>query len=175
MAYTLEQKAVAIAVVRRHDGLVTTEAIDEIRRLLTLPNLTTQTVRNWLKDVQVNPDADAQNFAQILPKKKSAPVTESHVEAANEALDEMYERAARKYLTHALKDDVVADTKGPQAIVAAATATDKMRLLRNLPTEIVGILPGLIDKLNRAGYDALDVFTRMDRALDGNSNPTFIN
>lgn len=52
MAYTVEQKAVAIAVVSRYDNQVSAAAIDEIRRLLDLPNLTDRTVRNWVREFQ---------------------------------------------------------------------------------------------------------------------------
>jgi hypothetical protein len=48
----------------------------------------------------------------------------------------LFESAARKYLAHASKDDVVDQTRGRDAVFSAAIATDKMQLLRNLPTSI---------------------------------------
>lgn len=167
MAYTVEQKAVAIAVVRRYDNLVTAAAIDEIRQLLTLPNLTTQTVRNWVKEVQPTQNDDTSNLAQILPQKKSKnPVTEKDVEAANEALDDVFERTARVYLEHANKPDVIKDTKGPQAVTAAAIAFDKMRIGRGLPTEIIGVVTGLVEDAQRKGFDPYKLLSDLRGAIN---------
>lgn len=49
---------------------------------------------------------------------------------------DMFEGIVRKYLTHADDPFVIASTTGRDAIFAAAIATDKMQLLRGLPTSI---------------------------------------
>jgi transposase-like protein len=53
-------------------------------------------------------------------------------------LSELFERIARLYIRRAEAPAAVAATSGPQAVTAAAIATDKMRLLRNEPTSITG-------------------------------------
>lgn len=171
MAYTVEQKAKAIAIVRQHDGQVTAEALDYIRGIRGLKNVNKVTVLRWLKDappIENATETNTENVSNVTAKKRA--VTQADISQAEQALDEIFEKVARRYLSHALEGDVVADTKGKDAIIAAATATDKMRLLRNLPTEIVGILPGLIEKLQRAGQDPVQVFMRMEAALDGSIN-----
>lgn len=65
--------------------------------------------------------------------------------AAEGPLDDVFENLARTYAAHALDPATVKDVKGDRAVVAAATALDKMRLLRNLPTEIVEVLPDLTE------------------------------
>lgn len=164
MAYTVEQKAVAIAVVSRYENQVSSAAIDEIRRLLDLPNLTDRTVRNWVKEFQ----SEGAEISVEIPKKKVGPkVTEAHVQAAQLELDELFENTARAYLEHANKPAVISETKGPQAVTAAAIAFDKMRLARGLPTEIIGILPEVLEALQRAGKDPYDVFLRLKEAANG--------
>lgn len=54
-----------------------------------------------------------------------------------EELADVFERVARQYLDRALSDEAIGDTKGKDAVIAAATATDKMQLLRGKPTLIV--------------------------------------
>lgn len=55
-----------------------------------------------------------------------------------EELSAIFERVARIYLKHAEGDEIVAETKGKDAIIAAATATDKHQLLEGKPTQIQG-------------------------------------
>lgn len=163
MAYTLEQKAVAIAVASRYDNQVSGAAIDEIRRLLSLPNLTDRTVRNWLKEFQSN----GAEISPEIPKKKISPkVSEAHVEAAQEELDVLFESTARNYLSHANKPDVIKDTKGPQAVTAAAIAFDKMRIGRGLPTEIIGVVSGLMEDAQRKGYDPYKLLADLREAVN---------
>lgn len=47
---------------------------------------------------------------------------------------------------------------------------DKMRLLQGLPTEIIQILPGFMDSLNKAGYDATEFFRKAQERLNMNAN-----
>ena len=70
--------------------------------------------------------ADAKVLGEIaqLREGKTAP------------LSDLFESAARKYLAHASDDEVVRQTRGRDAVFSAAIATDKMQLLRNLPTSI---------------------------------------
>jgi transposase-like protein len=53
-----------------------------------------------------------------------------------EALDSILERCARLYLDRAQESTAIAESKGKDAMTAAAIAIDKMRLLREQPTMI---------------------------------------
>lgn len=75
-----------------------------------------------------------------------------------EDLADVFERVAYKYLKHAEHEDVIDEVSGNAAVVTAATAVDKMRLLRGLPTEIISIIPLVVDALKGAGYDPVQVF-----------------
>lgn len=98
-----------------------------------------RTLSRWFNGEQ-NPPPD-----QLVTDKK-------------EELADVFERAAYTYLHHALKDDVVSEVSGNAAMIAAATATDKMRLLRGLPTEIVQLLPDVLNALRVLGMSPADVF-----------------
>lgn len=129
----------ALEIIRRNDGVLGASTLSEIRKVLGRPGLSVSTVHGWLK-ASSESDSDRRNEkkGEALPPLQAA---------AAEALDDVYEAVARQYLDQASKDEVVKATKGKDAIIAAATATDKMRLLRGLPTEIVGVTLALIEEI----------------------------
>jgi transposase-like protein len=55
-------------------------------------------------------------------------------------LGEIFEHVARLYLERAESADAVADTRGKDAIIAAATAFDKLQLTKGAPTSITANL-----------------------------------
>ncbi len=167
MAYTVEQKAAAIAIVNRHDGQVSAEALGYIQAIRGLKNVTRKTVLRWLKEggsPQNVTENVSENVTNVTEKKR--PVTQADIDAADVALDDLFERVARKYLAHALNSEVVKEAKGKEAVIAAATATDKMRLLRDLPTEIVGIIPGFVEDARRKGYDPIQLLVDLREAIN---------
>lgn len=72
-------------------------------------------------------------------------VTPEQLAIADEALDQIFERITRIYGARALDPTVIKDVKGKDAVIIMATAYDKLRLARNLPTEIVEVLPDLTE------------------------------
>ncbi len=89
---------------------------------------------------------------------ENSPAPAKLVTEKKEELADVFERVAYKYLKHAEHEDVIDDVSGNAAVITAATAVDKMRLLRGLPTEIISILPQVVDALKGAGYDPVQVF-----------------
>lgn len=85
------------------------------------------------------------------------PPTELRNEKKEELAD-LFEDVARKYIAHAAKSDVIEGVAGNTAVIAAATAVDKMRLLRGLPTEIVQLIPDVIAALRMLNQEPSDVF-----------------
>lgn len=160
MAYSDVQKAMAVELIRRNNNVLDDLTLAAIRRLLNAPNLSDRGVRNWLKESVAKKFSEKKDEAG-KPLAISDPIEESIEEAAAETLDKMFEDTARLYLKQAQKDEVIGATKGKDAVIAAATAVDKMRLLRNLPTEIVAVLPNLLDALDRKGLKASEVFGAM--------------
>lgn len=145
-SYTPLQKALALEMVARYGGGITGECLAAIREALQRPDLNKSSLWRWL---QATPPAAVQPVAEsVQPIKK----------AAAEALDAFFERTAHAYLQHANLPEVIAETKGPQAVTAAAIAVDKMRLLRDLPTEIVTLLPGVLRALDQLQIRPADVF-----------------
>ncbi len=143
--YTEGQKAIAIEIASRHATELNASALAEIRLALNNPTLPKSTVWRWL-----HPDR--------ATKKKVSTVSIAVQEKAAKALDQIFEDTARAYLAHAQKPDVVNKTSGQAAVLAAATAVDKMRLLRGLPTEVVEILPGLMSAIVARGLNPVVVF-----------------
>jgi len=162
VAYNEGQRALAISIIERSGNEVTADVLHVVREALGTPDITAQTLRNWLKQ-KSQPKNFAhekkENFAQIH-------VSDTVQSAAEVALDDLFETVARRYVQHALKDEVLKEMKGKDAVIAAATAVDKMRLLRDLPTEIIAVLPALVDAMERAGLKPSDVFNTMFQRLD---------
>jgi transposase-like protein len=86
-------------------------------------------------------------------------------------LEIVFEEIAYKMLAHASRDDVIEDMSGKDAVIAGATAVDKMRLLKGLPTEIIGVLPNFIQALTQAGKDPKEF---MDRVIDRLTNENYV-
>ena len=108
------------------------------------------TLRGWFK-ARNNPPP-----AELRGKKK-------------EDLATKFENVAYDMLNQASDPEVIAEMGGKDAVIAAATATDKMRLLRGLPTEIVQILPNFIEAVEKLGQSPQDVMKRIiERANDTN-------
>lgn len=76
------------------------------------------TLREWIAGEHVNGDV-----ADKRQEKK-------------EELGVLFDKVARLYLGRAMSADAVDETKGKDAVIAAATATDKVQLLKGSPTEI---------------------------------------
>lgn len=180
-AYSPEQKLAALSFIK-HFGGMTEEALFAIRAALESPGLSKSTIHDWWKKsgLQIDPrtaepnETEHPNQSAEIPVRKPKksvvpvasqpfvlPIPNDKIDEINASLDIMFERAARAYLVHAIDQNVVKDTKGKDAVMAAAIAVDKMRLLRNLPTEIIQVLPDLLSELDRHGLSASDVFNSM--------------
>lgn len=161
MAYSAQEKAIAIGLVERHGGL-TTEAIAAVRVALG-KSISTSTLHSWLPKSESKTETETP-IPKPEKKEPGAVVTASLQVDANAALDAIFEDIARRYLNHAAQDEVVKGTKGKDAVIAAATAVDKMRLLRGLPTEIVQLLPDVVMAIEKLGQNPVDVFNRIIEA-----------
>lgn len=142
--YTTEEKVLAVEIVARYGGEVSKEALSTIRAALDAATLNKTTVYRWLAKHSV--------ATELQPIKKKA------VELTEKKLDDVFEALARQLLKHAAKPDVISEMKGQQAITSAAIAVDKMRLLRDMPTEIVQLWPGLMTALDELGLTPAAVF-----------------
>lgn len=160
MAYTAEQKALALALVARHGGM-TSEALADIEAALG-KRVSTSTLHSWIPKPESKSETKEPKSESEREKKTPGALVTAEVQAqAEEALDMMFEAVARRYLTHATDDSVIANVKGKDAVIAAATAVDKMRLLRNLPTEIVQVLPAIMSLSDELGIPASDLFNNL--------------
>jgi hypothetical protein len=92
---------------------------------------------------------------------ENSPAPAKLVTVKKEDLADVFERVAYTYLKHAESEDVVDEVSGNAAVTTAATAVDKMRLLRGLPTEILGLLPDVLEALRVLGQEPSDVFNRI--------------
>jgi hypothetical protein len=139
MAYSDADKAMAVEIVRRKNGVIDTVCLSDIQTAIG-KHVTSPSVRLWVKQ-----------FAGEVSEEKKKNFTEKKVkelqaiqQVVAKKLDEKLEAAAHKFVDHATNDTVVNVMTGQQAMTAAAIAIDKMRLLRDLPTEIIGAIPVMI-------------------------------
>lgn len=159
--YTTEQKALAVEVIAREGGL-TREAVSTVRQLLNAPGLSKSTLHGWWVANRTEPNRTEPIKKNVIP----TPVRQQ----ASDSLDDIFEHVARLYLERAAQDSVVSDTKGKDAVITAATAVDKMRLLRGLPTEIVQLTIELYDALGQAGLDPVTTFNKMIQRAHEHAN-----
>lgn len=157
--YSDTDKILAIQVINRYDGNVS-QALDEIRKLLQNKTIAHSTVYRWW--------VSRADFASLQDDKKNeAPIDDNW---AKKTLDDYFEKIAYTYLDQAVDPDVVAKTSGNQAVMTAAVAVDKMRLLRNLPTEIVSIMPDLMASIKALGKDPYQFLQLLKDKLDKESS-----
>lgn len=137
--YTDKFRASAVAMLVSLGYPDNAEKLKEVSEHLKVPG---RTLRRWFQ-------------------RESNPPPDDIVQQEKRDLADVYEDIARTYLTHAGQPDVVDSVSGNAAITAAAIATDKMRLLKGLPTEIVAIMPALVTALEENGLKPAEVFNRM--------------
>lgn len=139
MAYSDEGKRRACALVKRNKGVIDDVLVETIRVALDAPKLSRTNIWRWWQHYQnmtVNSATNAtEKGDQLLP-------------VDDRELDVMFEDAARKFVTHALREELLIWTSAKDAMTAAGIAIDKMRLLRDLPTEIIGAAPELTELAN---------------------------
>jgi transposase-like protein len=109
-SYSEEEKASALALLKANRGNVTKTSSDL--------NVPATTLRQWRDGEHVNAD---------VAKKR---------EKKERSLAELFEEVAYAYLDRALETEAVSESKGKEAVVAAATALDKLRLLQGEATSI---------------------------------------
>lgn len=143
MSYSDIQKATACALVKQADGVIDEVLLATIRDTLDEPKLPRMTVWRWWKHYQAMTVAPADG----VTVKNDWNV----IDVTSIKLDDKLERAAHKFIDHAVKDDLMLWTNSKDAITAAAIAIDKMRLLRDLPTEIVDCAPQLTKLMKLLG------------------------
>lgn len=155
MAYSDLQKAIAKEVLERNKWILTTEALKDIRTALDKPKLNSSTIYRWFP-AQLQ---KIKNAETVLPDE--TPYTLELQVKASKTLDMQFEELAHKYLERAIEKDAMLKMTGRDFVMAAAVAVDKMRLLRDLPTEIVQVLPPLIEAMKQAGMNPATAFNEM--------------
>ncbi len=107
--YSDEERAAALAALKANGG-----NLELTSRQAGVPR---NTLRRWAE----HPEHAASS--QVRQEKM-------------EELSVLFDRVARVYIGRALTDEAVSDTRGKDAVIAAATATDKKQLLGGKPTLI---------------------------------------
>lgn len=107
--YSSDDKAVALALLVANGGNVLRTAKE-----LNMPE---PTLRDWATG-QVND------------------VVRGKQDEKRRALGDLFEQCSRLYLDRAMTDAAIEDTKGKDAVIAAATAFDKQQLARGEATNI---------------------------------------
>lgn len=158
MAYSEFDRATAVEIVARNNGVLDASTLSAIRAALGAPKLPGRTVRNWMQEGDVK--------ISSLVKKDFHSGSITVQEVVSQRLDDKLEAAAHTFVDHATRANVVDKMNGQQAMTSAAIAIDKMRLLRDLPTEIVSIMPELVAVAKRHNLDALAAVRALINAMD---------
>lgn len=143
--YSDEYRATAIAMMVAEGYPDDATAIKRVHGQLAVPKPNVRTLRYWYQH-------------------QHQPAPEKLIQEKKEDLSDLFEKVAEKYVRHAMKDDIVLKSSGAGAMTAAAIAVDKMRLLRNLPTEIIAVLPVIQDAyaaIAAIGEDPETVFRKL--------------
>lgn len=146
--YSDEYRAAAIALLTAEGYPADGRALRRVHGQLALPRPNIRTLRYWFN-------------------REHRPAPDKVIAAKKEDLSALFEEAATKYVKHALRTDVLENESGKNALTGAAIAVDKMRLLRDLPTEIIAVLPIItetIAALQAIGEDPEVVFNKLAAA-----------
>lgn len=108
--YSVDDKAAALAWLSASGG--------NVRKASKELHMPRKTLEAWSKG-----NAASEEVGKLSQVKKKS-------------LSELFEEVARLYLDRALDLGAVGDTRGKDAVIAAATATDKQLLLNGQPTQI---------------------------------------
>lgn len=165
--YSAEERAMAVEIAAREGG-TGAAALHAVRMALDAPGLSKSTLHGWISGErrQQSTVKYAKNYAEPAhapraDRDEESPASLTPQELASMTLDAKYELIANRYLDQALRTDVVQRLDGKELITSAAIATDKMRLLRNLPNELVVIVVEIVAECDRAALPASAVFQSM--------------
>ena len=109
-AYSEADKASALTALKANGGNISATAADT--------GIPRATLTKWRDGLGVNADVSVK------------------CQQKEEELGSIFEKVCRTYLSRALDAQAVADSRGKDAVIAAATALDKLRLLRGEPSVI---------------------------------------
>lgn len=140
--YNDEFRANAVAMLIAENYPDRVGALTAVSEVLNVPK---RTLSRWING-ESNPPPD-----KIVTEKKGE-------------LSDEYESIARQYLVEVADPIKAKLTSSKDAIIIAATATDKMRLLRGLPTEIIEVIPQLttlMEYMKKHNHSPSEVFERM--------------
>jgi hypothetical protein len=173
-AYNEAERAIAVEIVQRY-GKLSNEAITDIRTTLSASTLSKSTIHGWLPPGLLHSHGQFELVrTSSNPEKRTRTPSPAAQDKASQALDDLFEEVARNYLSHANQESVIKEARGKDAIMAAAIAVDKMRLLRNLPTEIIDLLPSiqiLFERMTARGLNPSEFVYRTLSRLEETNDP----
>lgn len=167
-SYTVEQQLMAVDLIRKNGGKIDKKTIQAVRTMLNAPTINQPGLRNWWLKYKDTPPAEVLKKAYgdwITPRELVEKGIDPRAAALrNEAEDNvgsLFMAIAKTYLEHALKPEIIEKTKGRDAVWAAAVSIDKVRLLREVPKEVIDMLPSIIDLAKKKGLAPTEMFQQM--------------
>lgn len=152
--YTDEQKLIAVETVRVSGGVVTEKNLADVRLVLNAPTLSSSTLDAWVKNAHYDSETTEGDSGSRKP-------TKSLTFDPNAAAIEQWRQTRIAYLKRANEPSAVLWTEGKDAVAAAERAQKMEQLLAGLPTEIVGMLPELLQSLQAINLNPSDIFAGM--------------
>lgn len=102
----------------------------------------------------------AQTLHRWARGKNNPPPPELVIEKKGDLADEL-ESIVWLMTGHLKNEDTIGDMTGQQTATSIGILIDKIRLLRGLPTEVIAIIPEVVQAIERAGDNPQDVFRRL--------------
>lgn len=155
------QRAIGVQIVERHGGHVTKDALAAIRVAIGVDDLRQSTVNAWVTRFRRSQNLIQANAARPIDATIAA--TEL---AARRSLDQLMEDMAYKLLEHAADPDVIKRMPGRDTMYSVQVAINGMQSLRNMPPELVDLVPMMVAVYKRHGVYARNAIAALLQQLE---------
>lgn len=159
--FTEAQRAIGVQLVDKHGGHVTKDALAAIREAIGVADLRQSTVNAWWTRHLKSQSLIQANAARPI----DATIAATEV-AARKALDQLMEDMAYRLLEHASDPDVIKRMPGRDTMYSVQVAINGMQSLRNMPPELVDLVPMMVAVYKRHGVYARNALAALLQQLE---------
>lgn len=164
--YSDTEKMVARHIVSAAGGVVTEDLLKQVQVALNIKTLAWDTLARWVKEPVETTPTPTNTTESRDQQEKTVEVPQLDYQKA--ATREIVEATFRRYAARANNHTAVETTEAKDAAKVMADMLKLMQLLDGMPTEIVGMIPDLVEfsKLaQRKGYSIQDVIRANSQTL----------
>jgi hypothetical protein len=164
LAYTAEQKASAVELIRSHDGVINDAVLLVVRETLNI-DASLRTLYNWWTSASASKKMQNLHSAKVSAKKIAnpdeqtidIPDTQEPTAAIDKSLSTKLRKAADKFIDAATEDDRMAGMKSDRLMTAAGIAIDKLLKLEGVPDIVIDVTVSFVEMAQRKGRDPANI------------------